>query len=85
MEIKLLTMAEKAHEMGITYRWILDRTKNNKIPYVTRKKKKYFLPKLTTMQLLEFAMDHQHIGKPCVCSLFINEIISRMNKESEIL
>ena len=87
MEIKLLTKDMKAKELGVTYRTMSNKIRDKKIVWVTqgKSKRKYFLPKLTSMQLLEFCFDHNHVGNPCVCKKFIDEIKSRQNRESEIL
>ncbi len=87
MNIKLLTMKEKAKEMGIGYRWIQELINRNKVITVTagKRKFKYFLPKLSTMELLDLAMDHNHVGNPCVCQKLIDEIRARQTKESTIL
>lgn len=87
MKITLLTKQQKGDELGITYRSMDKRLKKDKLVYISvgKSKRKYFLPKLTTMQLLEFCFDHNHVGDPCICRKFIDEIKARQNKESTIL
>lgn len=94
MIIKLMTLEQKAKEMGISYRWAKELKKRGKIVavYMTKTSKGemkdsrlYYLPKLKTMELLEFCFDHDHVGNPCVCRKFIDEIKARQTRDSEIV